>query len=515
MEIIIVLLVFAYLFGWYKYVMDDFQKTSGKQACLCVLVIPLLLGGGYLLFTEFWYYGAILLMATLTMLCKGVIRTVLNTLYFLGMAALLPLGFIQGANTSYTAGNLMERTEYGWFGFHVYSIKNEIAWNNGVGTVTGQSAHFDWINALIVLATAVVFFVLPLILWVSNGVDSRRARKHRRAKKIYQKIASAGITDLTDPTRQHDVALLQKHFGIKKVSVLRKEYELGMRLMQNAEQEAEEPVGQEPQKERKQRKKVLKEQTSYEEEKARTAIRGREKYLRPLRTAYNAAVKYHEQLMDMSGEDFFKQKKSDAAAFWWGGLADGMAGVGAGVVVAARKLAEISAHNAAAEDHNRAMAEQFLTPAGINQKIKAEREAAREVTDFLSTMWDDIENKVLDDENVDEKMRFLQFEITGQAVSRDNMELQVSIRLTEEPRLLGKSAVLDGSVRIDVLGDKGEKIGEAYCNAPGFDTWELDQVGFGDLTCKTVAIPMNGKAFEDGMQYTYQVSPVSLWLIER
>lgn len=518
MEIIIGLVALVYLYGWYAYIMDEFKTTSTKNACFLVLVIPLILGGGYLFFLEsgnFWYYGAILLMATFTLMCKGVARTIFNILYFLGMAALIPLGFIEGTKTYYMSTDIT----YGWFYFDVYSIRDEMVWNNGVGTVVGQNTYFDWLAALIVVATIALFFVVPFVLWVKRGAESRRARKNHRAQVIYEKIASAGITDLADPARQRDVALIKKHFGIKKTAALRKKYELGKRLIQTEEQEAEEQVRREAQEqvrreEQKQQEKVLAEQKSYEEEKARTAIRGKEKYLRPLRTAYNAAVKYHEQLMDMSGEDFFMKKKSDNWG-WAGGLASGIAGPVAGVVAAVEAHERNMAHNAAAEAHNRAMVEAGLTTWDIDKKIEEERSFAADTKTILAHEWDDIENKVLDDADAEGLMAYLQFEVTGKVMPQKNLELQVSIRLTEQPRLLGNPAVLDGSVRIDVLNEQGRPVGEAYCNAPGFDTWELDKVGFANLQCKTVAVPVGGKAFEAGANYTYRVSPVALWLMEQ
>lgn len=509
MEFFLIILVVAYISGWYAYKTTNFKKESGRKACFACLMAPLFLGSAYLFFLEsgnFWYFGAILLMAMVALLSKGVIRYILQTLYFLGMIGLGVWGFFEGTNTDVVYG-LVRRIEYGWFYFHMYAIKSEIVWKGTVGTIVGESTSFYWTNALIVLAVYIVFFAFPLYIWCSNIATTVRARRNKHADKVYAKFASVGITDLNDADRKRDVLLIKKHYGLKTAK-LRKLFVLGKERAQNIEQE-------EQKKEKvKTRKKVTEEQKSYEEEQARSNIRGKEKYLQPVRKAYSAADAYHAQLMDMCGEDFFEKKKADNWG-WAGGLAAGIAGPVAGAIAAVEAHERNMAHNAAAEAHNRALVEAGYTSFEIDEMLDNERESVALSKSILSDAWNDIEDRVLDDADVEDKMRYLQFDVSGRVDAQKKLKMQVDVQLVEQPLLLGKPAILDGSVRIDVLNERGKKVGEAYYNAPGFDTGEMDTVGFAEkATCKAVVKSTTGKGFSEDEAYTYKVTPIALWLIE-
>ena len=333
MEFFLIMLAVIYGCGWYSYSTTNFKKESARIGCFTGLMIPLFAGGVYLFFLEsgnFWYFGAILLMAMVSLLAKGALRYVLQTLYFLGMIGLGVLGCIEGTYT-YVTNGLVERIEYGWFYFNVYVINSEIVWNGSVDRVVTENDSIYWTNVLILAAVLIFFFVLPLYIWCSNIATTRRVRKHRRIDKIYAKFVSAGITDLDEAERQEDVALIMKHYGIKTTSNMRKIFALGQERAQNAQQDASEQKEQKKTTNRK--KKAAPEQRNYQEEKANVRICGKEKYMRPLRKAYRDATMYLDKLNDTTGEDFFKKKKADNWA-WVGGLASGIAGPLAGAIAA-------------------------------------------------------------------------------------------------------------------------------------------------------------------------------------
>ena len=134
----------------------------------------------------------------------------------------------------------------------------------------------------------------------------------------------------------------------------------------------------------------------------------------------------------------------------------------------------------------------------------------------LEKKIDEINNKLLDDERVQDKLAHLQFDIQG-TVNKNSGYLSLKVKATaDEISLLGHPASLDGSVRILVKSENGQKVGEAYYNADGFDRLNLKSVGFGASRARSViAVPTVGESFSEDKTYTYEVEPVALWVIEQ
>ena len=192
-----------------------------------------------------------------------------------------------------------------------------------------------------------------------------------------------------------------------------------------------------------------------------------------------------------------------------GGIASGLAGGAAGLATAM----EIQRKNVEAEE----------------QAAQIRQQAQEQLVDLNTTMGnlspamaeekyqiDHVNEKLYDESNIDEKFKLLKFSPWSfRVLDSKNVEVKGKVEIPSKIKLLGSKAVLDGSLKIDVINSSGTIIGSGYYSAPGFDNTNLECVGFeyaGNISVLCIVDDYMSINTDD--TFECKVSPVNLWLIE-
>ena len=223
----------------------------------------------------------------------------------------------------------------------------------------------------------------------------------------------------------------------------------------------------------------------------------------------------------------YQAPKSDWAIA--GGLASGIAGPAAGVVTAL----DVQSKNAAAE----AQAEEIRT-AGLNLYVAASQMGHGKMSEDAKQrieLESNLKKALVDETDPEEKMQALHFENWKIKLNESgSFYVTVTLSTTRPTMLLNSQAILDGSLRIEILDQNDQTIAEGYYCAPGYDMVSLAQknhtavlenltkkfyAGIGFPQKETISVLCIPKApvFDSDIpikSYHCKVSPVHLWLIE-
>lgn len=195
-----------------------------------------------------------------------------------------------------------------------------------------------------------------------------------------------------------------------------------------------------------------------------------------------------------------------------GGIANGLGGPIAGAATYAKTEME----NAAAKER----AEEVRIEAKKNRSLATsyQRAFAKEAAQIAYSI-ERVQSKLIDLDNPMMYFPYIKHEIKGYTINSGAMELIVEAGLEEDAKIGNMDIAIDGSLKIDVIKD-GLKVGDAYLCTRGFDEMDLNYVGFktdrfGKRERYTiVALPIYGD-FEENQEYTFNVLPYHVWMIEK
>lgn len=243
-------------------------------------------------------------------------------------------------------------------------------------------------------------------------------------------------------------------------------------------------------------------------------IIGKDKYLSSLKEKYRGVVGI------INGCKFVLNSKDPKAPIQHdpaiaGGLMEGLFGTGAGIY-------------AAANIHNSNVESKIAYQKRLEQVSQSRASASQALSEYTSLekklrpQIEEIENKLLDDSNIEEKYKMLSVtKLKCEVTDFKNIEVTGEVKLKSQPKLLDSDAALDGSLLIKVFNSKKEIVGVGYYCAGGFGETYLKTVGFnGTLEyenrrkIKTMCYIENTSLVNKNETYTAKAEPYRLWLIE-
>lgn len=328
------------------------------------------------------------------------------------------------------------------------------------------------------------------------------AEKKQISASIFKKCRQKGVSSFETIEEQNALKIIAGTFGVLDLPKAKKYYEEGKRLVEKEEQE--------DQKKRLANKREQ-EQKKFDDAKEKAHIKGKKKYISKFEIDYMYGIKAMElgkslQKTVLHNTKYQVEKQDWAIA---GGIASGLAGGAAGLATAM----EIQRKNVEAEE----------------QAAQIRQQAQEQLVDLNTTMGnlspamaeekyqiDHVNEKLYDESNIDEKFKLLKFSPWSfRVLDSKNVEVKGKVEIPSKIKLLGSKAVLDGSLKIDVINSSGTIIGSGYYSAPGFDNTNLECVGFeyaGNISVLCIVDDYMSINTDD--TFECKVSPVNLWLIE-
>lgn len=337
---------------------------------------------------------------------------------------------------------------------------------------------------------------------VRANKEIAEAKKKQLSISIFKKCRQKGLSSFDTVEDQNALKIIAGTYGVSDLSKAKKYYKEGKKLVETEELE--------DQKKRLANKREQ-EQKKFDVAKEKAHIKGKKKYVSKLETDYMYGIKAMELGKSLEKTVLhntrYQAKKQDWAIA--GGIANGLAGGAAGLATAM----EIQRRNAEAE----------VQAAQIRQQAQEQLIDLNDTMTSLSPAMaeekfqiDRVNEKLYDESNTYEKFKLLKFsQWSIKVLDSKNVEIKGKVELTQKIELLGSKAVLDGSLKIDVINSSGNIIGSGYYSAPGFDNTNLEEVGFeyaGKIS--VLCIVDDYMAIKPDDAFECKVSPVSLWIIE-
>ena len=262
-----------------------------------------------------------------------------------------------------------------------------------------------------------------------------------------------------------------------------------------------------------------------------------DKYLYGIKTIH-AACTFNAILSEsgMSGASDtmrYRAQKSDSAIL--GGIANGLAGPGAGIATAINTEIE----NARAEAEAAQSRANARDSYDYHQKVLLD---SRGKQYSLERRIEYVKGLVYDEQNINEKFQMLSISTpsykiyapkSGNSTSK-SVVVTFRIESVRPVTLFKKKAILDGSLRIVVKNSSGNTIGEGFYCAPGFDESrltsgridsiqyeikKLEKVGFLDCVNQDIRVScyIYDSYFEQlssDDKLKIEIEPVKMWIIE-
>ena len=362
-----------------------------------------------------------------------------------------------------------------------------------------------------------------------KAAEAALAEKNKKLSiDIFAKCFEKGVYALNSDEDVSGLMIISGMYGITDIEQAKAMFTKGQLLSQK--QKAAE------------NKKILKsarenEAKNHKEEKEKAKISAKEKYLWGTKAIQAAcALTGALSTSGMAGASEamrYRAQKSDSAIL--GGIANGLAGPGAGIATAINTEIE----NARAE------AEAAEVRANAREAYKHHQEALRDTQRKQYTVDERIkfiEGLVCDEQNINQKFQMLTIsEPTYKINTPQNsspvpksIEVAFSIESVQPVVLFKEKAILDGSLKVIVKNSSGNIIGEGFYCAPGFDKSRL--ISGGTSKVKYEIMPITKAGFESVINQSINVNcyifdsyyeqlsaddeleieikPVKMWVIE-
>lgn len=250
----------------------------------------------------------------------------------------------------------------------------------------------------------------------------------------------------------------------------------------------------------------------HKQEQAQASIIGLDKYLGK---HYESIVAKQEELKELGisynlGIDY--ASKAKAAKLDWaiaGGIADAIAGPGAGISVAIDTQIQNAKSTAAAENARR----DGVLLAAYSSALAKKKEAE------LKGVLDEVEKlkrTICDTEHGKDFFDYLSFKVLEHSVITDNaMKVTVMVSHKKSMFFNGLPISIDGSVIVQVLLNS-TVIGTAYVCGDGFNSTNFGFVGFKNgKKYEAIALASKGQQFKPGNNYSFNIIANHIWMIER
>ena len=398
-----------------------------------------------------------------------------------------------------------------------------------------KKAKAEKVHAFAFLILGVLIFVVPFILELTNilpiiamlimilisavvsAVCYFGVGGNKKYMDFYAKCEEHFIIFPFSEGQKQEMLLIAKNYGIKDEKIASKAYKKGKALTDKNVRRESKKIDKQYEKYKKEyeqakEKQYKEEYNRYLEEKKLTKRRGKDKYLHTLNAKLDYAKLKVAELKRTKVDSLYVSTKGTDWAIA-GGVASAIGGTAAGVVVALDTQHRNEEYKKTAEDWNKMVTTNKGTLQAMHDSELLENEM--KVEEYQREI-DLIKNKLIDDNDQQNKMKLLNFDITGTLTKSGLLALDVAPEQFGDAKVLDSIAVLDGSVRILVQNNKNETIGEAFYNAPDFHKYSMDKVGFHVAEKRQViAVPLKEKTFTSDKDLSYKVEPVYLWAIEK
>jgi len=383
--------------------------------------------------------------------------------------------------------------------------------------------NFDIGGVLILLAYVTFLIVIPFAVCIYSFKTKRNAKKEAVRKNIdeyYNKCLSLKIYGTDKKDDQEKLLLVAKNFGYTTLEQAIKNYRKGQEQAKTYNENNKKAKLAEEQKKdflakQEIEKKREEERQEYVFEKTRSEKTGKRKYISIIEEKIKSKQAEYKEIEKIDEFAPFKHHKKDNWG-WAGGIAEGIAGPGAGVIAASMAHEETVNYNNAVDKYNTSLIENGYDPGAVMDAKRKKLKGIEGEINKLKEYADAIQKTLINDDCMESDFGKLRFTVVGSLMEETlNLSLKVSVKVLEPITLLGQEAIIDGSVLIEVLDKNNRKVGEAYYNACDTKTYKLQKAGFNHSETRSViAVPTNKTGFHKDEKYHYNVKPNAIWTIE-
>lgn len=395
------------------------------------------------------------------------------------------------------------------------------ATNIYLSTEKYKEFHFEGI--FIIILYVLFLIIIPIICFIKGWKNAKIRKKNAinaHIDEFYDKCISLKITSIETAKEKEKLLVVAKSFGYQTMDEATKNYLIGKeRDIAYKEYKKQVEIAKKEKKnlqlQQEIEKKREEERQKYIFEKKISEITGKNKYISIIKDKIKSLQAEYKEIEKIDAfTPFMKHKKDNWG--WIGGIADGIAGPGAGVMAAAEAHERNVNYNNAVDKFNTSLIQNGYDPTKVEEakrkKLKSIENKIKRMKEYVNT----IDKALINDDSINSDFDKLNFTVNGSVLEDTlNLSLEVSIKVLEPITLLEQDAIVDGSVLIKVLDKNNQKVGEAYYNACDTRTYELQKAGFNNSKKRSVvAIPCGEKYFDKKEKYHYEVAPVSIWTIE-
>lgn len=339
------------------------------------------------------------------------------------------------------------------------------------------------------------------LLLTYAGIEIKDREKKNIAKRFYEECLAKKVK-AEENGNNIIFEMLYKKYEIANYDEAIKYYEEGRDQSEKGDR------AKEKRKEDKERQVSI---TKYRDQKRQADIVGCDKYLETVIKEVKNAKWWQEATQTVSGlmaqRAETKAIKNDAVFF--GGVANAIAGPAMGLAT----MAQIEAENRNAENEARQIRETSVEY--MKQMTELGTQYGREI-DQHSRIIERVLSKLCDIEHKNEYFKYLVCKVDSyKCLGKDVIVFDATIEMPEEVIINDIPFVLDGSLKVNIKLN-GKVIGDAYINAPGYDTTDFRKIGFAVEKKYTAdGVVEVEKAIQPEDKLEFEFEPYNLWIIEK
>ena len=382
---------------------------------------------------------------------------------------------------------------------------------------------FYFKGVFIIILYILFLILIPILVFIAiwkNNIINKKNAINENIDAFYKKCISLKIHSVDTEEQKEKLLLVAKNFGYTTIEEAIKNYEMGAKrkkehIEAKKQLKIEEQRKQDLQLKQEIEKLRSEERQQYLREKELTKITGKNKYISIINNNISTSQAEYKEIEKIDAfTPFMKHKKDNWG--WIGGIADGIAGPGAGVMAAAEAHERNVNYNNAVDQYNTSLIQNGYDPTKVEEAKRKKLKSIKNRIEKLKKYIIEIDKVIIKDDSIKSDFEKLKFTINGKVIENTlNISLEVAVEVMEPITLLEQDAIIDGSILIEVLDEKNQKIGDAYYNAGDTKTYNLQKAGFNNSKKrKVVGIPCNDKCFDPNEKYHYKITPITIWTIE-
>jgi len=329
--------------------------------------------------------------------------------------------------------------------------------------------------------------------------EKKQKEENQHALDFFNKCKQKGVLSVATTEEINSLNIIARSMGISNLEEAKQLFEKGKSVAADVEAEAIKSQKQ-------------KEEETFQEEKAKAEIKGKDKYLSKIRKEAESHKK-SAAAAEAMGKIYVKESFSHQAQTQnWGvagGIAEAIAGPAAGVAAALDVQRKNEQAKASAEKNRQACRNISNQMFNISfDEASKQRNAEWKIKR--------IDEKIIDDSDVRGKFEILEFSNWHfELLETKNIRATSFVNVKEPVKLLGSKALLDGSIMIIVYDKTGKIVGSGYYSAPGFDETDLSKIGFTSKSNLYIsALCITDETIENTEGLYCEVMPVNMWTME-